>query len=88
MVMVICFFLSFFFLQSDIPVLSETSSNVTAHAIRCARMVMDLIGEIGESLEYVNMREGEKECSTVVLAVSAVVLAVSIGTRVNHSETI
>ena len=44
-------------LQSDADILNQLSSN-TVHVLSCARGVMNLIAEIGESLKYACMQQG------------------------------
>ena len=41
----------YFLLQSDADILSQMSDS--AQMVQCARDVMDLIAEIGRSLEYI-----------------------------------
>ena len=44
-------------LQSDADILNQLSSH-TVHVLNCASSVMNLIAEIGESLEYACMQQG------------------------------
>ena len=44
-------------LQSDADILNQLSSH-TVHVLSCASSVMNLIAEIGESLEYACMQQG------------------------------